>query len=490
MQVNKSVNASNFLAVGNQTSKGNLAKSEKNVQTDFASCLSLAENDTSLSVSEKQVQTSEKVSSSTQSKKNDEAVGQNTVRQDSIKQKETDKTVVAEGNETTEENIKLSENEENSNIVVETDEDAFVDKLDTLLEVFGNILQQVMEQFGLTEEALGEKLNEFEMEKMDLLSEEGLKTFFLSMKSVEVSDLIVDEKLNSEWNQFLNDVAKIVETAGFSLEELSAMPEQMELKDIFEELSLVDEKTPNVLEKVNPKLQQKEVNFTGIKDEIEVVLSDERMVQSMSDSSEFNMNEEQQNTFNADKEFKFESESTSVEKQESHFQNPILQAIEDAVDNVNQISFTEEAAVSGKEVVEQIVEQIKVNMSQQTTSLEMQLYPEHLGKIQIHVVSKDGVMTAKIVAESEAAKQAIEGGLANLKEAMEHQDLKVEAIEVMVATTGFEQQTDEQNSYEQKQGSRSGKKLNLSELEEDDTIEESAERERMKYSGSSVSYTA
>lgn len=490
MQVNKSVNASNFLAVSNQTSKGNLANSEKNVQTDFASYLSFAENDAGLYVSENQVQASEKKSLNTESKKAEETVGKNTVRKDSTMQKETDKAMEVEGSETAGECIKSIENEESSNIVVNTDEDVSVDELDALLEMFGNILQQVMEQFGLTAESLGEKLNELGMEKMDLLSEEGLKTFFLSVKSVEVSDLIVDENLSSEWKQFLKDVEKIVETAGFSQEELNAMPEQTEMKDIFEDVSLVDEKAPEILEEVNPKLQQEEVDFVNIKEESDVVLPNERMSQDISNSTEFNMNENQQNTFKADKEFKIENKSNPVEKQDSHFQNPILQAIEDAVDNVNQISATEEASVSGKEVVEQIVEQIKVNMSQQTTSLEMQLYPEHLGKIQIHVVSKDGVMTAKIVAESEAAKQAIEGGLANLKEAMEHQDLKVDAVEVMVATTGFQQQADEQNSYEQKQSSRSGKKLNLSELEEDDSIEESAEIERMRYSGSSVSYTA
>ena len=79
MQVNKSVNASNFLAVSNQTSKGNLANSEKNVQTDFASYLSFAENDAGLSVSENQVQASEKKSLNTESKKAEETVGKITV---------------------------------------------------------------------------------------------------------------------------------------------------------------------------------------------------------------------------------------------------------------------------------------------------------------------------------------------------------------------------------------------------------------------------
>ena len=99
-------------------------------------------------------------------------------------------------------------------------------------------------------------------------------------------------------------------------------------------------------------------------------------------------------------------------------------------------------------------------------------------------------MTAKIVAETEAAKQAIEGGLTNLKDAMQHQNLKVEAIEVMVSTTGFERGNEEQMANEQRSTGRNRRKLDLSESDEEISLEEEAEAEKMKASGSSVSYMA
>ena len=156
--------------------------------------------------------------------------------------------------------------------------------------------------------------------------------------------------------------------------------------------------------------------------------------------------------------------------------NPILQNIQDAL---NKVTLTEHTDNVNKPqpVVEQIVEQVRVHMNQDATSMELQLYPEHLGKIQIHVVSKDGVMTARIA------------GLANLKEAFEQQDLKVEAVEVMVSTAGFEKGQDQQERPEQKRtGGKTGK-LVYSDTEEEE-LEEQAETERMRMTGSSVSYTA
>ena len=168
--------------------------------------------------------------------------------------------------------------------------------------------------------------------------------------------------------------------------------------------------------------------------------------------------------------------------------NPILQNIQDALNKVTSTEHTDNVN-KPQPVVEQIVEQVRVHMNQDATSMELQLYPEHLGKIQIHVVSKDGVMTARIAAETEQAKQAIENGLANLKEAFEQQDLKVEAVEVMVSTAGFEKGQDQQETPEQKRtGGKTGK-LVYSDTEEEE-LEEQAETERMRMTGSSVSYTA
>ena len=175
---------------------------------------------------------------------------------------------------------------------------------------------------------------------------------------------------------------------------------------------------------------------------------------------------------------------------EIHFENPILQNIQESLEMTDDVALSGEITRAQVQVIDQIVEQVKVQMNQDNTTLQMQLYPEHLGRIQINVVSKEGIMTAQIVAENDAAKQAIEGGLASLKETMENQNIKIEAIEVMVSTTGF-QQNDEKNEFAnpQSKGKKSGK-IDLNALEDGDVdADDMGELEKMKVSGSSVSYS-
>ena len=58
---------------------------------------------------------------------------------------------------------------------------------------------------------------------------------------------------------------------------------------------------------------------------------------------------------------------------------------------------------TAENITKQVVNQVKLTMKNDVTSLQMQLYPEHLGKVSIQVVSKNGVLTAQIAAENEVA---------------------------------------------------------------------------------------
>lgn len=486
MQVNESVNASNFLAVGNQAGNSNRAKSEKSEQTDFASFLIPSADASGKTPAGAKPQPDVKRTSFKENSVKDKTLDKNVsdVKEDTLKK---DLEAVKEplhDDAVTTEHAKASED-----VVGENGQELSSEETDALLEAAGTILQQVMEQFGLTAEELNEKLNEFGMEATDLLSEDGLKSFFLSMKSAEVSDLIVDEGLNQEWNRFFNDVNEGMQQNGMNWDDLSAYAKEQEADNVLDYVSRIVSRTAEDFVKKDAMNQPDGMEMSADPDEPVVTVSDENPIKNQQNAPDSEM-DENRDTYTFKGETHSAGENSLEEKKNSHSENPVLQAVEQAFQNVQDISFADEIPVSGKEVIDQIVEQVRVKMNQDTTSLEMQLYPEHLGKIQINVVSKDGVMTARIIAETEAAKQAIEGGLTSLKESMEQQNLKVDAIEVMVSTTGFESGNEEQNSYEQQQSSRSGKKLDLSELQEDEDGKEAAELEKMKYTGSSVSYTA
>ena len=99
-------------------------------------------------------------------------------------------------------------------------------------------------------------------------------------------------------------------------------------------------------------------------------------------------------------------------------------------------------------------------------------------------------MTARIAAETETARQAIEAGLNNLKESLENQNLKVDAIEVMVSTAAFTNGEERQDDYRQQGNGNKNKKLNLSNVDEEMSDEEQEIEQLRASDGSSVTYLA
>ena len=127
-----------------------------------------------------------------------------------------------------------------------------------------------------------------------------------------------------------------------------------------------------------------------------------------------------------------------------------------------------------REIANQIVEKVKVIIEPGQTSMELQLKPEHLGNINLSISSKDGSMIAHFSVENELVKEAIESQVQILKDALNEQQVKVEAIEVTVQNYEF-QQKGRDSEYKKQESSykKSKNKISLNEaLAMDELIEE------------------
>ena len=128
--------------------------------------------------------------------------------------------------------------------------------------------------------------------------------------------------------------------------------------------------------------------------------------------------------------------------------------------------------VHAEDIVNQLVEQARVLSDVESTTMEMTLNPEGLGKIFMEVTQKGDEITAKIFTENDAVKQALEAQMANLRIEMNQNSTKVTSIEVSVGTHEFErnleedaknnERRDEQSNQSQKRSS----KINLNSLDE------------------------
>lgn len=146
-------------------------------------------------------------------------------------------------------------------------------------------------------------------------------------------------------------------------------------------------------------------------------------------------------------------------------------------------------------IVNQVVEQIKVTMGKEMTNMQLQLNPESLGKVLISVTSNHGVMTANFTVQSEEAKEALQSQMFSLREALESRSLKVDAVEVEVSDFAFSQssQADSQNQKEFDKGN--GRRFRFSggsgDEEADSSIEVSKSQPGKRLdNGSSIDFTA
>lgn len=147
-----------------------------------------------------------------------------------------------------------------------------------------------------------------------------------------------------------------------------------------------------------------------------------------------------------------------------------------------------------QDIMNQIMDYMKMQLNADTTNLEMQLHPASLGTLQIQLASKAGVVTANFIAQNETVKAALEVQMVQLKEQFEEQGIKVESIQVTVQTHEFERNLDEQGRGRNQQPEKKSRTrrihLSGSLSPEDPETEEIMPSDRIAVGNSTVEYTA
>ena len=151
------------------------------------------------------------------------------------------------------------------------------------------------------------------------------------------------------------------------------------------------------------------------------------------------------------------------------------------------------------DLIRQVTEFTKITVREAQTTMEMQLNPEHLGKIYIEVTTKEGNVSAHIMTQNELVKEALEAQMAELKQSMNQAGVKVDAVEVTVGSHEFEKnleqnaKQEEQQAEEREKAANATRHINLNELDGLSglmTEEETLVAKMMAEQGNSVDFTA
>ena len=175
------------------------------------------------------------------------------------------------------------------------------------------------------------------------------------------------------------------------------------------------------------------------------------------------------------------------------------EAVAQSQPEVNQPVSQTYLSIDTMDLIEQVAEQVRVHISEGTTSMEMQLNPENLGKVYVNVYSREGTIHAQLAASNESVRAALETQVADLRQNLTQAGVKVDAIEVTVASHEFERNLEQNGESEKQQGERQEEKVShrrnlnsdsLDELSGLMTEEETLAAQIMRDNGNSVDLTA
>lgn len=349
-----------------------------------------------------------------------------------------------------------------------------------LAEIETELMQKIMESFDVTEEELKEAMEVLAISMVDLLQTDKLKELAVYVSGEEsLVSLVTNADM---YNAYKEVAVGIEEISATLMDKFSVAPE--ELQQIVSQLKETTiETTQNIMESVNMDVVSEEASLLegaeqpaelGTEEKqpqilVEVSKTVETSEKQNADSNVFvqengevqteitsqDAGTQQQGNF-ASTENGEETETTQKSNENSAIQTNTSYSTVVTETEVQTVVKTQQADFDG--VVRQIVEQIKVQIKPDVTSMELQLNPENLGKVNLQVTSKEGAVTAQLFVQNETVKAMIESQLMVLREALNEQGVKVEAVEVTVETGQFGRSL-EQHSEQQKQEAEKQAKL-------------------------------
>ena len=342
---------------------------------------------------------------------------------------------------------------------------------DELEQKAEELVEEIAKELGVTVEDVEKVLEELGISMTGLFDKENLTQVIVVLSGAEdVTQIVMDEELFAQVNNLLGKMeemlSEVSENCDVTVEELMEYVKNEEFKSEFK----MENSEVEVLEAENVE------NETELKESIKVE------VETTEETSETK-------TDNPVKVTEFEtSENTSGHTERDMSQNHAetnqqfltnvasdnsLQNVAFNVENGLNQYFTYEA----REIMQQILDYIKVSVKPDMTSLQMQLNPEELGTLQIEVSNKNGMLTAQFTTQDESVKAIIEGQLIQLKENLNEQGLKVQAVEVTVASQQFDRNLDKNGNEgtAQEENPNAPKKqirrINLNELDMEEDLE-------------------
>lgn len=371
-------------------------------------------------------------------------------------------------------------------------------------EFEAQMVRVLSEIFGMSEEEITDILEQGGMDfgaflfaiqpdnSVSLINRELIQQFVMDVHGIEdKSVFLTNDMLNSELSQTLNAVTELgAEMFGVNPEELQDM--EQSLLQSFAEYMASGEKDLQSAKDAGVNMAQVNVADESAKQDVQpgdsfitvetTVNPEQTKVQS--EAGQTNQDGTQMET--SSQNTQLQSDKVDHTAAANLFAERLSQAVEG---NASETVQSPEAVM--RQIVEQIVRQVRIRVLPETTRMELQLNPASLGRVSLQVSSSGGVSNAVMVVENQIAKEALESQMITLKESFAEQGLKVNSVEVTVSEFGLKQDQESADGRQENSAGKHSFREDAGTEAMEETFEQTAQTEASRRdSNSVVDYTA
>lgn len=426
---------------------------------------------------------------------------------------------------------KLSTKDDRIPKVTGKTDDADMQKVDQAVEEFAKEVQkEVKELLGVDDAQLEAAMKELGLTYQDLMDPVNLANLVMNLTGEEDQLGLL---MNADFQELMQNVEVLSKNL---LQELGMTPQ--EVAEVFAQLeqnaAQITEEVPQQMQEVTDtqadvlKVQQTDdvqiteqksqvtgltetnaaatesVESDGNVQNVEEPVSQEVRVENDQTASQQEGQQEEapENSMTTEDDASLFQQNDTTEKSiftEHTFQQTVQTIRTDNITAAPTTAVPQNVVFNTLDVIRQVSEFTRVMYQGDTTSMEMQLNPENLGKIYVQVTAKEGVVTAHLAVQNEIVKEALENQTIQLRENMNQQGIKVEAVEVTIASHEFERnlEQNQQGSAQDEQREQASKSprrnISMNQLDELSGLmseEEMLVAKIMRDNGNSVDFTA
>lgn len=376
-------------------------------------------------------------------------------------------------------------------------------------DISSQIVEKVTDDLDISEDELNNAMQLLGLTAMDLLNPANLSALYC-----EVTGNASDPQalvLNADFTALFNDVSQVASENDAQLDLLSQLTASDDGEILDADIVSSADTTEKTVDSSYDDTAASGQNINDTADEAVKVYDGGTQDSSYQNPDEgtssgetgngITSDEKTQSKSLADSSFDDSGERVLHHDDGTHSDNSMLHAsVSEQLNTDTSFEMSQSQSrlrVDTTNIIRQIVNSMSISNTTEESAINLQLTPESLGRMYINVSQKNSEISARIAVSNEAVKEALQTQMVNLKEALNNSGIRVNEVEITVASHEFERnleqgaandsrQQESTNSYNGSNSSDSGIDSDMMQ----DRAEERLVTQIMRDNGNSVDFTA